>query len=459
MKQNLLLITFDQWRGDWADPNNPAVNLPALCHIASQGIHYERCYTSSPQCVPARLSWLSGKLPSIFGVTKNKECTVKKEIPSIFKRLKHNGYHTKIIGKTHWTSHFGDKDLRKNKKLYKELGFDDITDIAGPRALRSIKCELTEDWVKHNVYENYKEDLNYRYHQNNGKNSWKSKPSVLPEQLYPDIWIAKKGIKAIRKLPKQQPWLLWISFVGPHEPFDTPTIWRSDSTDNIPKNISKKNWITKLDQSIELSKASNKWKDTFNEKEMNEFRKDYADNLRLLDSLLKEIHEEAKKRNDWENTNTIVTSDHGEMLGDYGMLYKSTFLEPAIRVPMFVINPNKARAGSVIKEPVTSTDIITAYVKYLSNKKINKQPHTGKVIIEYGEERCFIDGNLKLVTDQDNHYLWSTIILKNGKELAVERGSKRWEKDSKKWDNIMKWALKKNKKLNRKRNKLVHHIE
>ena len=61
---------------------------------------------------------------------------------------KQRGWHTAVVGKTHWTSHFQTSDLRENKPLLKQLGFDQACEVAGPRALRRVTCDLTEAWRK-----------------------------------------------------------------------------------------------------------------------------------------------------------------------------------------------------------------------------------------------------------------------------------------------------------------------
>ena len=78
--QNWLLVSFDQWRGDWLD--QPWLHLPNLKRMGQQGWNIPRCYTSSPQCVPARASWLTGMKPSELGVTTNCLYTVPANSPS-----------------------------------------------------------------------------------------------------------------------------------------------------------------------------------------------------------------------------------------------------------------------------------------------------------------------------------------------------------------------------------------
>ena len=71
-------------------------------------------------------------------------------------------------------------------------------------------------------------------------------------------------------------------------------------------------------------------------------RKDYLDHCSLLDDQVGQIIAALNRRDDRNNTDILITSDHGDMLGDHGMMYKSTFLEGSIRVP-FIYRPANAR--------------------------------------------------------------------------------------------------------------------
>ena len=237
-KANLILITFDQWRGDWANQRRPKVRLDAIKKIAREGWTAKHCYTSSPQCVPARLSWITGLRPSQLNVTRNKPVNLPGNARSMIRDLRDDGWHTAIVGKTHWTSHSKKVDLRDNKSDLYNLGFNQSIEIAGPRALRIIECDLTEEWKKSGVYEKHIEDLKNRYKNGVDWPAWKVEKTKLPLELYPDIWIANKGITLLKEMPENSPWILWISFVGPHEPFDTPKPWSGiHKNHQLPKTI------------------------------------------------------------------------------------------------------------------------------------------------------------------------------------------------------------------------------
>ena len=146
-RNNLLIITFDQMRGDWVNPYNPVVEIPGLSRLAKDGWMATRCYTGSPQCVPARFSWLTGLEPSQLGVTKNVSVDLPADAPSIVRWIRNKGWHTEVVGKTHWTSHTEPGDLRDKKNIINELGFNGVLEVAGLRALKNISCELTDEWA------------------------------------------------------------------------------------------------------------------------------------------------------------------------------------------------------------------------------------------------------------------------------------------------------------------------
>ena len=454
---NLLLITFDQWRGDWTDPLKPVVRLPCLEKLSSRGLATRRCYTSSPQCVPARFSWLTGLSPSQMGVTRNCEAEITSDAPSIFRDLQEEGWYTEIIGKTHWTSHLRSKDLRMKEELIKSLGFDQVNEVAGPRALQIMKCELTDAWENEGVFDAYLEDMKKRYKNGRSAESWRVRPSILPYHLYPDIWIADKGIEAIRRMPTKQPWMLWISFVGPHEPFDTPEIWKSKNHNIIPESIQKNTWIEDLPMDCELKKTALTWEKKLNKKAIKNCRNDYKNNLQLLDSQINKLTDALTKRQDAKKTAVAITADHGEMLGDHQMLYKGTFLESSIIVPFYYIPPTIMEETKVVlKKPVGLTNMFTVMIKNLRYggklEPLRKHASTQEyVTVEYGREILVIENKRKLCCSMDGKPLWATNLRQDPTEqknqLAINKNllakNAKWKKI---YSNVKKEIMKRGQK-------------
>ena len=136
---NLLLITFDQCRGDWGGEVGPDSKLINIRAVQENAIVLERCYTNSPQCIPARMSWLTGLQPSQLGVTKNCRARLPRDAPSFARELQKSGWYTSLIGKTHWTEHNRPCNLEETKDQIRKLGFDQVREIAGPRALQHVE--------------------------------------------------------------------------------------------------------------------------------------------------------------------------------------------------------------------------------------------------------------------------------------------------------------------------------
>lgn len=444
-RSNLIIISFDQLRGDWCNSQKPIIKLPSIERIAKRGLTMSRCYTNSPQCVPARFSWITGLEPSQLGVTSNQDITLPSNVPSKIRELQEKGWHTAIVGKTHWSTHNVARDLRAGEEHIKSLGFNDVVEIAGPRALQIIECKLTDDWKNEGYLQKQRDDLRERYRGNNIQEAWKSRATVLPNHLYPDIWITNQATDQIDKLPNDKPWILWISFVGPHEPFDTPKPWRGSTTDKeLPRAIEKREWIEKLKVNCELRTISDKWKDKITKKQTKKFRKDYADHLKLLDNQVEIIISQLEQRSDFNKTAIAIMSDHGEMLGDGGMLYKSTFLESSIHVPMIFQQPEGEKLRKVNKSPVNLTGTLMQILTSLENggssnivrKWANKEEGA---IIEYGRERAFIQGTKKICMNYHGEILWATDIKRDPKELENQAESEAQIRKNE-WKKIINWS-------------------
>lgn len=340
--QNWLLISFDQWRGDWL--HQRWLQLPHLRRLAHEGWDVRRCYTASPQCVPARASWLTGLTPGELGVTANAVHTLPPDAPSFVRDLRdQHGYRTSLVGKTHWTPHEPGVDLRDNLPLMQALGFERVREIAGPRALAVLTCELTDRWQEAGVLEAYRADLADRYRDGCAHTV---RPSVLPEGLYPDLWLTGIALEELARLPQDQPWLLWVNFPGPHEPFDVPASWRGYHG-LIPAPEPRPDDPEALERCApagsELARKLQRWPDGLPAEAVTALRDDYADHLHLLDAQVGQLLAALAARTDAARTAVSVCSDHGELLGDWGLLLKGCFLEGAMR-SLFLHRPPGGRS-------------------------------------------------------------------------------------------------------------------
>ena len=146
-------------------------------------------------------------------------------------------------------------------------------------------------------------------------------------------------------------------------------------------------------------------------------------------------------------------ADHGEMLGDGGMLYKSTFFESAIKVP-FIYKPAEFRdKTTIIPNVVSLTKIFHQLVENLYRReditKMERSWHDSyKAVVEYETERAFISGNKKICVNYDGKIIWATNTKydpEEKKNIAVRNKIK-----NKGWTALIDWAIRETKARNKK---------
>ena len=405
-----MLVSFDQWRGDWLE--QPELHLPTLKHLLRRSFVAERCLTASPQCVPARASWLTGLWPSSLGLTRNDHFSLPASSPSFVRNLQQQGWHTALIGKTHWHPHAAGVDLRDQLKLVKELGFCEAKEIAGPRALAQISCDLTDSWEEYlpGLQALYRDDLAERYH---GAEPWRVRPSILPNHLYPDIWVGEQACDWLSRQGKsEQPWLLWVSFPGPHEPWDTPHPWAGKHNKLcLPRATPLPNWIVRQSIHSECRRRQLQWSHSPSDEEIASLRADYADHLALLDQQLTNL---LLCLPEPHCTAITIVSDHGELLGDAGFLYKSCFLEGAVRTLALHYRPDKWFRPTRSKRTVGLSWFLGAAAADVGERcKFNMRSSPRYTFSEFGDELLVSDRYRKLVLNSQGDPLWAVDLHKD----------------------------------------------
>ena len=110
------------------------------------------------------------------------------------------------------------------------------------------------------------------------------------------------------------------------------------------------------------------------------------------------------------------------MLGDHGMLYKGTFLEPSIRVPfIYRPAPNEQIERDWVSNPVGLTDVFQKMINIHKNndsgkdlaQKIKSQSY---VCVEFDSELLIIKKAKKLCLSKDGQPLWGTNVRRDPQE-------------------------------------------
>jgi choline-sulfatase len=224
--------------------------------------------------------------------------------------------------------------------------------------------------------------------------------------------VGQQAKKYLHDYKRSQPWFCWVSFAGPHEPWDAPEPYASMyRADDMPEPLKRppargRGPTGELDRRFAESPPGEI-------RNARELRANYAGKVTLIDDQIGRILKEIETRGELDQTVILFTADHGEMNGDYDLIHKSNFLNPAVRVPLIVSTPETRKsdqAGQTIDTLVewfdagpTLADFAGAKINYtqfarslapvLQDPKIE---HRSFAMSELAHETMYLDRNWKL---------------------------------------------------------------
>ena len=344
MKPNILLLMTDQQRWDAMGCSGDWVQTPHLDRIAREGVRFTNCVTTSPVCIPTRLSLATGLYPHNTHVWNNMNHQMLPETPTWMQAMREAGYRTSLFGKTHLHPHNG--DLRAHEDLMNAYGLDDVNEIGGPRASANVLSHMTAEWEAKGLWDGYRADYRERF----STKPYLVRPSTLGLENYADVYVGQQAKHYLQDYDRQEPWCCWVSFGGPHEPWDTPEPYASMyDPEQMPPAVPRP--PTGEGPQGHLDRLMRRMNPAFEPGEIGKLRANYAGNVTLIDAQIGELLDTIAARGELERTIIVHTSDHGEMNGDYGLIYKSNFLNGAVRIPLLVRIPD----ASGLQTPPTTT--------------------------------------------------------------------------------------------------------
>ena len=348
---NILFLMTDQQRWDAMGSSGGWVNTPNLDRIAAEGTRFSCCVTTSPICVPARVTLATGQYPHNNGVWNHMPYTVPAESNSWIREIRNLGYRTSLFGKTHLHPH-GGTDLREKEDLLHAYGLDDVDEIGGPRASTTGMSHMVAIWQEKGLLQSYQDDFKERA----ATKPYLVRPSVLPFELYYDTYVGQQAKSYLSSYDRDESWFCWVSWGGPHQPWDTPEPYASMyEPASMPPPASHEPGASRPQGQVDRMMANNS--PAFEEGEVGALRADYAGSVSLIDEQIGEILDVIEARGELDSTIIAFTSDHGEMNGDHGLIAKSNFYDGAVRVPMIVRTPSADNSDIVNNSPVELVDL------------------------------------------------------------------------------------------------------
>ncbi|TBL81967.1 sulfatase [Paenibacillus thalictri] len=375
-RPHIVLITADELRKDGLSCyGNEAIRTPNLDRLAGESLMFERAYTNSPWCLPSRCAIATGRLPHNNGAYSNfRECRMGQEVPTLFSELKRGGYRTSVFGKCHFIP-VKYAETRKDKTLpyddyrdyYMSLGIDDLCLQDG---------KLVSAWH----YDDYSKELEAHGHLQAyrdaawNKETQKVYPSPLPKEWHPDSWVGRKAAEYIASYDGQEPLFTWVSFSGPHYPFDAPADYydKVDMSRAQPRHVKQGEFDPesrihhtsyhgpgRIDGSAAAPDRACK---NFSDEYWDTLTRNYFANIVQIDEYIGCILDAVKARFG-DNVLIIFTADHGEMLGHHGIWGKNNCAyEDVWNVPLLVQYPGE-KEHVRLDEKVMLVDIMPTCLK------------------------------------------------------------------------------------------------
>lgn len=356
---NIVLITCDELRADALSCyGNRVISTPNLDALAGRGIRFERAYCNSPWCLPSRCSLATGLYPHRNGAYSNfREIPLDPEIPNIYTLLREAGYHTAHIGKCHYapvpySQTRPDQTLPYDdfRDYYLSLGIDTLA----LQDDKQVSVWFMDDYAAELDAAGYLSayrDATWR------KENAKVFPFPAPAEWHPDSWVGRKTCELLEARASEQPLFLWVSFSGPHYPFDAPAEYyhRVDMSLDArvanaaefddPSRIHSATFHGRPTGAIDgLGQAPGGATKNFSEAYWHDLRRSYFANIAQIDDWIGRILASLEARFG-EDALIIFTADHGEMLGNHGLWGKNNCVyEDVWNVPLIVKYPDSDEA-------------------------------------------------------------------------------------------------------------------
>jgi arylsulfatase A-like enzyme len=391
-RPNILLITSDQQRGDCFGFEGRGVRTPHLDQLATDGTRFSACITPNVICQPARASLLTGLLPLTHGVHDNGiDLDPGLGEQGFAGQLAAAGYDTAFVGKAHFSTVFTfertgtPEDLQSSNDYPADwsgpyMGFEHVELVTLGHPLPPMQPPWGHHYERWYAADGRYEERNRAYKTEvlPGVGAPQTWHSGLPVAWHTSSWTADRTIDYLRR-ERERPFCLWVSFPDPHHPFDAPVPWsllhHPDEVDlpvHRSRDLDRRPWWHRAslestpaaDADVQAIRASFSRTPELTEQQLRHVIANYYGMISLLDHNVGRILVELDQQGLARDTLVVFTSDHGDWLGDHGLLLKGPMhYEGLLRVGLLARGPG-VPSGAVVADPVSTVDLAATFSDY-----------------------------------------------------------------------------------------------
>jgi arylsulfatase A-like enzyme len=330
-KPNIIIAMTDQQRADVCRREGFGLDTtPFLDGLARQGTWFQRAYTSMPACTPARVSLLTGRFPSTSRVRTNHNAADATYGRDLIDVLRSQGYATALCGKNH--SH-----LRPNRLDY----WFELSHDGGSGENRT---------AQEKAFDSYLAGLHH---------SVAHEPTPFPLECQCPYRAVSSALKWIDGV-KDKPFFLWLSFPEPHNPYQVPEPYFSMfPPDAVPPTRSGSEALKSKGFKFQFTRQLGERAFPDYDQQLVRARSNYFGMLRLIDDQVKRLVQTLQEKGRYDNTILIFLADHGDFVGEYGLVRKGPELPECLtRIPMFFVGPGITASARPHPAHVSIVDIM-----------------------------------------------------------------------------------------------------
>ena len=374
---------YDQLRFDYLScAGHPSLQTPNFDRVAAMGVRFTNAYVQSPVCGGSRMCYYTGRYASSHGAHWN-GFPLRVGEQTLGDHLRKLGRDCWLLGKTHMKA-----DAEGMARLglsadtvigarQAECGFDPwIRDDGlwgvGPDGFYDEKRSPYNEYLKSKGYESenpWADFANAGVEGDDIATGWifrnADKPANIREEDSETPWLTTKTIEFLEA--QQGPWLAHVSYIKPHWPYIVPAPYHDMYGPNHVPAPTRHDVERADPHPVYGAYQSNRIAQAFHKDEVREkVIPAYMGLIKQCDDQLGRLLDYLEETGRISDTMIVLTSDHGDYLGDHWMGEKDLFHEPSVKVPMIIYDPrpeaNKTR-GTTCAALVESIDLTATFIE------------------------------------------------------------------------------------------------
>ena len=340
-RPNLVFVLTDEQKATGLDLYAPSpLRTPALERLAGEGFLVEQAFTPCPLCVPSRATLFTGRYPRHHGLWFNDQ-RLAARVPTWLDALADSGYELGLFGKSHSLPR---DTLDRLFDARFACGHEGCGNEDGTPGAEAISAWLRRPELL--------------------KAPWAAEVAPFPAFRMPTHVITEHALDFLRSA--RRPFLLWLSYPDPHTPLQCPEPYASLFP---PKVLDPPAFDVRAAHAKPARQVLARTMFGANAVEPDRIRRCmsvYYGMQRFIDDELGRVLDELDSLGMSEDTLVIFTSDHGDYMGEHGLIRKSlAFYDALIRVPLVMRFPRRLPAGTRYRAPVSLVDLAPSILDLL----------------------------------------------------------------------------------------------